>query len=55
MSTPTTQAQKILYEKDFYLWLQTTAELLKNQQLEQIDWKNLGEATKRLLNNLSSG
>lgn len=43
MTTPTTQAQKTLYEKDFYLWLQTTANLLKNQQLEQIDWENLIE------------
>lgn len=43
MTTPTTQAQKTLYEKDFYLWLQTTTELLKNQQLEQIDWENLIE------------
>ncbi|PSF32646.1 DUF29 domain-containing protein [Aphanothece hegewaldii CCALA 016] len=43
MTTPTTQAQKTLYEKDFYLWLQTTAELLKNQRLDQIDWENLIE------------
>ena len=43
MVTPITPTQKTLYEKDFYLWLQTTAELLKNQQLEQIDWENVIE------------
>lgn len=38
-----TTPAKTLYDQDFYLWIQMTVELLKNQQLEQIDWKNLIE------------
>ncbi len=30
-----------LYEEDFCLWLETTAELLKNRQLENLDYDNL--------------
>lgn len=43
MTKPNTSDQKTLYEKDFYLWIQNIAALLKNQQLEQIDWENLIE------------
>lgn len=32
-----------LYEEDFYLWLERTAELLKNRQLENLDYDNLIE------------
>ncbi len=32
-----------LYEEDFCLWLETTAELLKNRQLENLDYDNLIE------------
>ncbi|MCC5642366.1 DUF29 domain-containing protein [Nostoc sp. CHAB 5824] len=30
-----------LYEQDFYLWIQTTAELLKQGRLTELDLKNL--------------
>jgi hypothetical protein len=43
MTTSTTPKRKNLYDQDFYLWIQETVELLKNQQIEQIDWKNLIE------------
>jgi hypothetical protein len=32
-----------LYEQDFYLWLETTANLLKTRQVEQLDYDNLIE------------
>jgi hypothetical protein len=32
-----------LYEQDFYLWLQTTAKLLKEKQLELVDFDSLIE------------
>ncbi|MGB5593088.1 MAG: DUF29 domain-containing protein [Crocosphaera sp.] len=32
-----------LYEKDFSLWLETTAQLLRNRQLEKLDYDNLIE------------
>jgi hypothetical protein len=32
-----------LYEKDFYLWLETTANLLKTRQLDRIDYEHLIE------------
>lgn len=34
---------KTLYEQDFNLWLETTANLLKTRQLEQLDYDNLIE------------
>jgi len=45
---PELQTQSIsntsrLYEQDFYLWLQTTANLLKEKQLELVDFDNLIE------------
>jgi transcriptional regulator of aromatic amino acid metabolism len=40
----TTQVNmKNLYDQDFSLWLETTANLLKNRQLDQIDYDNLIE------------
>ncbi len=32
-----------LYDEDFCLWLETTAELLKNRQIENLDYDNLIE------------
>lgn len=32
-----------LYDRDFYLWLQTTANLLKQRKLEMVDFDNLIE------------
>lgn len=34
---------KNLYEQDFYLWLQTTANLLENNKFDELDIKNLIE------------
>jgi hypothetical protein len=30
-----------LYEQDYYLWLKTTAELLRSRQLDDVDFNNL--------------
>jgi hypothetical protein len=38
-----TQSLKELYEKDFYLWLQENLRLLKNRELDLVDWENLLE------------
>ena len=45
-----------LYEQDFYLWIQTTAELLKQGRLTELDLENLideietmGRSEKRAL------
>jgi hypothetical protein len=38
-----TQSLKELYEKDFYLWLQENLRLLKNRELDLVDWENLVE------------
>lgn len=32
-----------LYDRDYYLWLETTAQLLRERQLSQIDYENLIE------------
>ena len=37
-----------LYEQDFYLWTQTTAELLKQQKFDAVDWGNLIEEIETL-------
>ncbi len=37
------QTEKKLYETDFYLWLEKTADLLKAHKFEQIDLDNLIE------------
>jgi hypothetical protein len=38
-----TQSLKELYEKDFYLWVQENLRLLKNRELDLVDWENLVE------------
>lgn len=50
-----TTAITSLYEQDFYLWLQTTINLLKEGKFSEIDLENLleelesmGEATRML-------
>jgi len=35
------QAQKPLYETDYYLWVLATVEQLQNREFETIDWENL--------------
>ena len=40
LETPTSTS---LYERDFALWLQETAESLKQQKLAEVDWHNLIE------------
>ncbi|MBX9258883.1 DUF29 domain-containing protein [Desmonostoc muscorum CCALA 125] len=40
--SPTTSGSD-LYEQDFYLWIQTTAELLKQKNFTQLDLENLIE------------
>ena len=30
-----------LYDQDYYLWIETTAKLLRNRQLEQVDFEHL--------------
>ena len=37
------QFNQILYEQDFYLWIQTTAKLLKERRFEDVDWESLIE------------
>lgn len=37
-----------LYETDFYAWTQQTADLLKTQQYEQVDWNNVVEEIEEL-------
>lgn len=43
MVTQTTNKLSQLYDEDFYLWIETTVNLLKNRQLEQLDYDNLIE------------
>lgn len=38
-----TQLDRVLYQQDFYLWIQTTTQLLKECRWENIDWENLIE------------
>jgi hypothetical protein len=38
-----TQLDRVLYDRDFYLWIQTTTQLLKERRWENIDWENLIE------------
>ncbi len=57
VTQPDTQT---LYEQDFYLWVQETANLLKTRQLDQLDYDNLideveslgFQETDNLINNL---
>ncbi|MEL6441686.1 MAG: DUF29 domain-containing protein [Cyanobacteria bacterium J06621_8] len=34
---------RVDYQADFYAWTQQQAELLRNKEIEQIDWGNLAE------------
>lgn len=42
---------KTLYEQDFNLWIEETVKLLKNRQLDQIDYDNLIEEVEDLSKN----
>ncbi|HBL12656.1 MAG TPA: DUF29 domain-containing protein [Cyanobacteria bacterium UBA11162] len=37
------QLNHLLYEQDFYLWIQTTAKLLKEHRFQEVDLENLIE------------
>lgn len=37
-----------LYDKDFYLWIQTTTEQLKRRKFDAVDWDNLIEELETL-------
>lgn len=57
MKTP--QATPILYEQDYYLWLETTIQQLRSNQYSTVDWENLleelesmGRSEKRTLESL---
>ncbi|MDJ0516940.1 MAG: DUF29 domain-containing protein [Trichodesmium sp. MO_231.B1] len=39
---------KLLYEVDYFLWLEKTIELLNNRQLENLDYENLIEELEAL-------
>jgi len=39
----TTNIHKTLYEQDFYLWIQTTSQLLREGKFDQLDMENLIE------------
>lgn len=38
-----TEESHSLYERDFYLWIEITAKLLRHRELEQLDYDNLIE------------
>ncbi|MGL5077336.1 MAG: DUF29 domain-containing protein [Waterburya sp.] len=51
MKTQLSKAQtQQLYEKDFYLWLQTTVEQMHQQNLDSLDWEHLIEEIAELGN-----
>ena len=41
------QFNQILYDQDFYLWIQTTAKLLKERSFDDVDWENLIEELRK--------
>jgi hypothetical protein len=43
MTATTPLSSTTLYDQDFYLWLTTTAEQLKQGKLTDVDWENLIE------------
>ncbi len=43
MGTSVNMNDSTLYEQDFYLWLETTVKLLRDRQLDQLDYDNLIE------------
>lgn len=40
---PVSETSSCLYEEDFFLWLETTAQLLKERRLNELDIANLTE------------
>jgi Domain of unknown function DUF29 len=42
------QTQAILYEQDYYLWLETTIEKLREHQFQAVDLDNLIEELETL-------
>lgn len=45
---PESALHSSIYKQDFYLWLQTTAQLLRSHQLDQIDFDNLIEEIEEM-------
>jgi hypothetical protein len=43
MTTKTPPSISALYEEDFVLWTEKTAELLKRKEFDSVDWENLIE------------
>jgi hypothetical protein len=43
MTAQTTLSMSDLYEEDFVLWTEKTAELLKRKEFDSVDWENLIE------------
>lgn len=41
------------YQADFYAWTQQQAKLLRNKEIEQIDWCNVAEEIE--VSNINSG
>ncbi len=41
------QLNHLLYEQDFYLWIQTTAKLLKEHRFQEVDLENLFQLKKK--------
>ncbi len=39
-----------IYEKDYYLWLLKTLELVKNREVNELDWEHLTEEIEELGN-----
>ena len=37
-----------LYEKDYYLWVETTLKQLENKDIENLDWQHLTEEIEAL-------
>lgn len=47
---PNTQNIKNLYERDFYLWIQTTIQQICKRDFDSVDWENLLEELEDLGN-----
>ncbi|CCI25857.1 conserved hypothetical protein [Microcystis aeruginosa PCC 9808] len=43
MTAQTPLLLSVLYEEDFVLWTEKTAELLKQKEFDRVDWENLIE------------
>lgn len=46
--TPSKLQGSDLYERDYYDWLQTQIDALRNHRLEELDWANLAEEVEDL-------